>query len=858
MPIQSEKNQSFEIKAPTDGFVVTIDHVPDPVFAEETLGPGIAIEPLGDTLCAPLDGKIIQCAPTKHAVTIEAAPGVEILVHMGIDTVAMKGEGLSLLVKEGDKVKAGTPLIRFDVDLLAQHVTSLISPLVSIGKQKFSIEVLKTGKITQGAPMARLMPVEAIKNTSNANEHNKTVKGQATLALENGMHARPASKLKAIAENKQVKITLGHKNRTADAGSITELLNLGLMEGDKVTITIAGANAADALEDVRLLLQTPEGVEKINVAEKAAGKKSDTSKGLYYGVVASNGYAVAPLFPFTVALPSFPENSKDKQKEKEKFLSSLNVLQKTLDKSIQAVAGTPQADILFAHRALLDDDDLTVRTLALIEEGKSAAFSWKRALDEHITNLEKSPNPLIRERTGDMRDLQIQLVNLLVGRASKTHDVDPQSANKIIVAHDLTPSQMIALAALKPAGICLEAGGITSHVAILCRGSGIPCIMGVGEALLKAAANEKGEAILDAENGVLELSPSKARIADVQKMIKERHKNEEKERTDAHKPAVSKDKHTIEVGGNIANALEAERAYQSGGDGIGLFRSEFLFLDRDQAPTIKEQYSEYQRAVDAMQGKPVVIRTLDIGADKQLSWLRISDSPNPALGVRGIRLLESNPTLIEDQLKALLEVNAKPLANGKSSLQIMLPMVSDVTDIIATRKVIERFVKEMGLKKKKGFIMPQIGAMIEVPSAALTVETIAKEADFLSIGTNDLTQYTLAMDREETHLAHRLDVLHPAMLRLIGICVADAKKHDCPVAVCGAAAGDPVAGIVLAALGVDELSVEPSNIAATKARLRKANLKEIKTKVSQLMAVADGAELRQALTSYLKEKAVLS
>lgn len=860
MPIKNKKeNQSLEMKAPVDGFVVTIDHVPDPVFAEETLGPGIAIEPLGDTICAPIAGKIIQCAPTKHAVTIEAEPGVEILVHMGIDTVAMKGEGLTLLVKEGDKVKAGAPLIRFDVDLLAQRVTSLITPLVLIGKRKLSILPLATGKVSKGAPMARLIPAdEALKEAVEPTDKSKAVKGEAILALENGMHARPASKLKAIAEKHLVKITLSHNKQSADAGRITELLNLGLMEGDKIILTISGANGAAALEEARTLLQTPEGVEKIKATAPSASKKSNAAKGLYYGVVANGGHAVAPLHRFTIALPPFAEKGKDIKKEKEKFISSLNILQKSLDKSIQAVAGTSQAGILSAHRAILDDDDLTLRTLSLIETGKSAAFSWKSALDDYITVLEKSPNLLIRERSGDIRDLQIQLINLIVGRASKTHDVDPQSAGKIIVAHDLTPSQMIALAAIKPAGICLEAGGITSHVAILCRGAGIPCLMGVGNTLLDTAANEKGEAILDAQKGVLELHPSQTRISAVQKMMEEHRKAGEQERTEAQKPAVSKDKRDVEVGGNIANAHEAERAFESGADGVGLFRSEFLFLDRDQAPTIEEQRAEYQKALDAMQGKPVVIRTLDIGADKQLSWLRISDCPNPALGVRGIRLIESNTQLIEDQLRALLQVNAKPLKSGKSTLQIMLPMVSDVTDVIATRKLIERLIKEMGLKKKKSFLMPQIGAMIEVPSAVMTVETISKEVDFLSIGTNDLAQYTLAMDREETQLAPRLDVLHPGLLRLIDFCVEGAKKHQCPVAVCGAAAGDPVAGIALAAIGVNELSVEPGNVAATKARLRRANLKQIKTEINRLMTAVNGAEMRKALTHYLKEKDVLN
>jgi len=854
MDLQS--SASYSLKAPVDGLVVSIQNVPDPVFASETLGPGIAIEPLGNTLCAPAAGKIIQCAGTRHAVTLELAKGVELLLHLGLDTVNLNGEGLTLLVREGDTVTAGTPLIRFDIDKVASKAASLVTPIVSIGENPLRFVARAHGRVAMGEPFAELAPAE--KNTgagtvpagTAAAKVEKTVR----LALENGLHARPASRLKAIGDKYDAQILLRHQDREAPASRITALLNLGLMHKDTITLVVSGAQAEAAAAEAKLLLETAEGIEAAAIQQPE--KQQDINKGILHGAVASPGYAVGIFRHFTAALPDIPEPGRGANVEKEQFLHAMRSLQTRLESAAQASHHGSQADILAAHHALLDDDELIVNTLTQIQAGKSAAFAWKATLDGRIATLARSANPLIRERTVDLRDLQLQLVNLLLGDKGQTPEINPALAGAIVAADDLTPSQMIALASVRPAGICLAAGGVTSHVAILCRSAGIPCLMGLGAHSVDSALFDGRTVILDADTGTLEFKADGKRLASAQKHIEEQNKKLEKARKEAHKPVKTKDGTHILVGANIASGIEAENSFAQGADAVGLFRSEFLFLDRNDAPTAEEQQAQYQAAVDAMQGKPVVIRTLDIGADKQLSWLKISDSPNPALGIRGVRLVSTSPELMETQLTALLQVKAKALKGGKSALQIMLPMVSDPEDFTAVRNMMDRLAHKLKLDKDKDFVMPQLGCMIEVPSAALMTETLAKTADFFSIGTNDLTQYTLAMDREESKFGARLDVLHPAVLRLITICCKGAARHKRPVAVCGAAAGDEIAGLTLAALGVDELSMEPQRIAATKQRLCKTDLKALRKQVDKALSLDNGAQVRAALGAWLKTRKI--
>jgi phosphocarrier protein len=852
--------QQYTLLAPTSALVVPITEVPDPVFAQNMLGLGVAFNPLGNELCAPITGKIIQCAPTAHAVTIEAAEGVELLMHFGIDTVMLKGDGITMLVKEGDWVEAGTPLIRFDRSQIEARVPSLITPIIAIGSTPLHIAYLASGSLAQGEVLAILSTEAAslspeIQAKALPTSSDETYSIQALLALENGLHARPATKLKKMASDAQVTASLiNTSGQEADVQRLTALLNLGLAAGDTVTVKVCGPNSQTVAEAMQLLLETPEGV-----ANHSSGTDTppllanDITAGLFRGVTASHGLALGALRPFIFSLPTYPEEGVSIAHETSLFTEKLTQFKTQLNYAMHAAAkDTDKAAILDAHLALLDDDSLSDDCLKYIQQGKSAAFAWKTCLEERIAVFHQSNSQVIRERAADLRDLQLQLLQLLLGIPTAHKGIDPSLAGAIVVADDLTPSQMMALAHIKPAGICLAKGGATSHVSVLCRGAAIPCLVGMGPSILTLSFDLNASALLNASEGLLEANPSADRLAAIKVLMNETLKANETANQNAQLPAISLDKVHIHVAANITHGEEAQRAFSMGADAIGLFRSEFLFLDRQDSPSIEEQRLEYQAAVDGMQGKPVIIRMLDIGADKQLPWLDLGHCPNPALGIRGTRLIELHSQLITDQLEALLSVKAPLLPNGQSALQIMLPMVSDVNDVLAIRKHIELSINRLNLRQRPDFVTPQIGVMIEVPSAALMAGQLARVADFFSIGTNDLTQYTLAMDREEPKLGAKLDVLHPAVLQLIHLTCLAAQETGIPVGVCGASAGDDIAALVLAALGVTELSVETQRLASIKAKLRAANLAAIREETLTSMAfMRDGSHMRAAMRRYL-------
>jgi phosphocarrier protein len=396
-------------------------------------------------------------------------------------------------------------------------------------------------------------------------------------------------------------------------------------------------------------------------------------------------------------------------------------------------------------------------------------------------------------------------------------------------------------------GICMAEGGATSHVAILARSKGVPCLVALGSALLDVAIDE--DVVLDADNGRLELRPDAARLQDIQTLRTQRFEQRQRQQQHAHLPAQTQDGVVIEVAANVASRADAENAQLNGADGVGLLRTEFLFVDRSTAPTEDEQLSAYQSVLDAMPEKPVIIRTIDVGGDKQLEYLPLPVEANPVLGLRGIRLGQARPELLDQQLRALLRI--KPLARCR----ILLPMISEVGELLAVRARIDALALEAGISER-----PELGVMIEVPSAALLAGQLAEHADFLSIGTNDLSQYTLAMDRDHAGLAARVDALHPALLRLIAMTCTAAQEKGRWVGVCGALASDPLATAALIGLGVRELSVSPPQVPEIKARVRELDVRQCEALAQHLTNLTSAEDVRDACrtfqTQVLSRKAI--
>ncbi|MFC3282396.1 phosphoenolpyruvate--protein phosphotransferase [Litchfieldella rifensis] len=829
---------SLMLKAPFDGIVVLLADVPDPAFAEGILGEGIALDPLGDTLHAPCDGEVVQCARAKHAVTLRTDMGIEVLLHLGLDTVNLDGQGIELLVEVGSRVESGAPLCRFDADRLARGATALITPLIvtdGAGWQVRPLTALASGsRVRCGEPLLRLEAAEAAPSATT-DATGSAQERALTLALGGGLHARPAARLRAIAQRHEVTLTVVAEENEADSASLSALMNLGLAHGSSLTLMARGAHAELALDEAEALLTTPEAEEH---GQEAPSESLPTAgEGQLPGLVASPGLALGPLVPYRAALPEVPVDGEGDAVERLRLRQALVRVGESLQASMHRAERDGQAaeaEIFAAHQAWLEDPDLQAAAGVRLAAGRSAGHAWREALDAEADRLLATGNALLMGRVADLRDLQCRVMAELADPQGKPGLDLPAGA--IVIAEDLTPSELVTIASRQPAGLCLAAGGTTSHVAILARARGIPCLVAMGERVLRMASSDR--AVLDAEQGLLEPTPDAERLAAVEANIRDNARRAAEEREAAQAPATTVDGRDVEVGANVGSAAEARLAAEQGADGIGLMRSEFLFLERRSAPDEEDQRCEYQAAVEALGGKPVIIRTLDIGADKQLPYLMLPQVPNPALGVRGVRLWQRHPDLLDSQLRALLRV--EPL----ETLRIMVPMVSDASELHWVRGRMQSLAKEQGLT-----ILPRLGAMIEVPSAALCAASLAEEADFLSIGTNDLTQYVLAMDREDPHLAARADVLHPGVLHLIQATVTGAAGK-CPVGVCGAAAGDPLAALVLVALGVDELSVEPARIPAIKAAIRRLDARTLADELPALLRLADAMAVREHLAAW--------
>ncbi len=842
----SDSSQTLTLLAPVAGLVVPLAAVPDPVFAGLALGEGIALDPLGECLHAPCDGEVVQCARTHHALTLRTSAGVELLLHLGLDTVELQGRGIEPLVAVGDRVRAGDPLCRFDADALARGASALITPLVITETAGWR---LREPTLTAGSRVALGDPLLVLE--AAVAESRETVSGgpeaerRLTLALAAGLHARPAARLRAIAREHGVSLDVHHEGaESASAESVSALMNLGLTEGAALRLTARGDNAEAALDAAEALLTTPEAEAHPAPTPQATPNEAlgeALEEGELAGLVASPGLALGPLVHYRPPLPAVPHDGEGEAVEAPRLTQALTRVGEALARDeAEATRGgqTAEAEIFAAHGAWLADPDLAAAAGERIRAGRGAGQAWREALDAEAERLTATGNALLAARVADLRDLQRRVMAELSEAAEPALPEFPEGA--LLVAEELTPSELVAVAARRPAGLCLAGGGTTSHVAILARARGLPCLVAMGPALLTAVDAAPSEAaILDAERGRLAVAPSEARVAEVSARLEARRHEAEAARAAAFEAAITRDGREVEVCANIGGAEEARLAAEAGADGVGLLRSEFLFLERDSAPDEATQRDEYQAALAALGGKPVIIRTLDIGADKQLPYLRLPAVPNPALGVRGARLWASHPELLETQLRALLGVT--PL----ETLHIMLPMVSEAGELRQVRQRLEAIAAELGLAAR-----PRLGAMIEVPSAALCAGSLAAEADFLSIGTNDLTQYTLAMDREDPALTARADVLHPAVLRLIQATVAGAKGR-CPVGVCGAAAGDDLAAPLLVALGVDELSVEPARVPAVKAALRRLDAAALAAELPELLALDDAAAVRERLTAWL-------
>ena len=835
-------SETLSLTAPLSGVIYLLERVPDPVFAQKLVGDGISIDPTDACLLAPCAGEVMHLHPAMHAITLRAKGGVEVLMHIGIDTVSLKGEGFTPRVKIGDRVETGAPLIEFDLDRIATHAKSLLTEIIIANGDTVQSMERASGTVKAGSDTLLKLTLSN-GSTAPKNGEGTTVTSDAILIPNRtGLHARPAAVLANVAKSFQSEIKLQLEDRTANARSITSLMALDVKHGDKVVLVAKGPDAKSAVEKLAKLIAEGLGDEGctpapapattvvLKIAQPPPRPRSDDPN-ILLGVAASPGIAVGKVFQVRREDIAVEEEGQGVEREKAKLNEALGKARGQLEAlraQLHSKADPAKAAIFAAHAELLDDPDFLDIATSAIAKGKSAAFGWKTAAKLHAERLASLRNELLAQRANDVRDVGWRVLELLTGvsRHAPTYPV-----GSILIAEDLTPSDTATMDRDRVVGFATMRGGATSHVAILARSLDIPAVAGIEPAALDVPNGTP--VILDASKGSLRLNPPPAEI----EKIKERQTRHEARRREdiAHalQPATTSDGEHVEVFANIGGVKDAGQVIEVGGEGVGLLRSEFLFMDRTAAPSEDEQTESYAAILRALgPDRSVIIRTLDVGGDKPLPYLPIPREDNPFLGERGIRVGLDRPEVLRTQLRALLR------ASSGSKLQVMFPMIATVQELRDAKAMLAEEAASLGIAP-----FP-CGIMVEVPAVAVMARTFAAEADFFSIGTNDLTQYTLAMDRGHPKLAPKVDALNPAVLRLIAQTVDGAHAYGRMVGICGGVAGDPHAVPILVGLGIDELSVSLPAIPTVKAQIRRLNHATCRDLAQRALTCATAEEVR--------------
>ncbi|MBS1181713.1 MAG: ptsP [Proteobacteria bacterium] len=829
------------LHAPIGGWLVSIADVPDPVFSGRILGDGFAIDPTDATLRAPFAGVVTSVHRAHHAVTLRAEDGAEVLMHIGLDTVALKGDGFTPHVAEGDRVKTGDPLISFDMDVISQLVRSLVVPVVLTNGERFTLTVPAVGReIAAGDEVASIASLGEVAPSQAGTSAGEAVIFKARVADPHGIHARPAGLIAEAAKSGAAEVVIRLGDRTASAASPVGLMLLGAQHNDELTIEAKGADGAEVANRIALLLggpeeaapaaplATPEAI--VSPATEAPALWGLGVAQTIEGTTASPGLAVGVSVRITSEDFEISESGADVEQEIKELRAALQTAAADISTKIAASKGQ-QAEILAAHRSFVEDPDLRDAAWTLIRDGKSAAFAWKTAIDRQVAALRKLGNPVLAERASDLEDVRHRVLAILLG-VSGSATALPEYA--IIFAADLLPSQFADLDVKKVAGIVLAHAGPTAHVSILAASKGIPAVVAAGVGVLCVPDGQP--VVLDADRATVRINPPAGEMTDIRAAVVRRRERFAASHAAAQAECRMADGNRIEVVANLGSPADVAVALESGAEGCGLMRSEFLFLNRTTAPSEDEQYAQYQAIADGLKGRPLIIRTLDAGADKDVPYANLPKEENPALGLRGVRMSLWQPELLRTQIRALLRV--KPYGQSK----ILLPMIATLADLRDVRKVIDAEMTALGRT-----VPIEVGIMVEVPSAALISKTLAAEADFLSVGTNDLAQYTLAIDRVNPRLAKQLDPFHPAVLRLIQLTVEGAKAHDRWVGVCGSLASFPLAAPVLIGLGVTELSATAGSIAEIKAMVRTLDMNKCKAVAEAALALESGEAVRRML-----------
>ncbi len=804
-------------------------------LARQMGGEEVSVEPAGGAG----DGVIGTDAERVREAITRAMSDDGVLVLMDLGSALMSAEmAVELLEGDGRVVLSEAPLIEGAVAAAASARTG--APLDEVAAEARGALAMKVSQLDgegDGAGSGDALPGAGAQDAADVPEVRLVV------ANELGLHARPAALVVELAArfDADLRLATAGGRGPVSARSLTGLMTLGARKGDELVARASGAQADDALRALAQLVRNGFGEDGRAVQPAPGGAPPDpgpsTGEPLQpgarlRGLPASNGVALGPLRhleqPLEAPAQRRPAGGPEQERGRlQHALGSVRVAtEHTRDRLIQRGAAA-EAEIFSAQTALLSDESLLQRAGDAIAGGSSAETAWFEASEESAAALRGLDNALLRERAVDVEDIARQVLAVLSGE-----DPRPRlNEEGILALSELTPAQAAAIDGRLVRGIATARGTPTSHAAIIARGLSVPAVVGFGPALL--GIPEGTTVVLDGEAGTLDVSPDEetqgAARENMERIARRRRAVSQR----ASEPALTRDGARIEVSANVGAMEDARRAVEMGADGVGLLRTEFLFLERAEMPTEDDQADALREICAVLGDRPVVVRTLDVGADKPLPALPLQPEANPFLGRRGLRLSLAEPNLFATQLRAIVRVAAD------YPLRVMFPMVATVGELEAALAAVK---KAQAATDSDGRL--EVGIMVEVPAAALLAGRLAGRAEFFSIGTNDLTQYTMAAERGNERVADLLAGPQPAVLALVKSTVAGARARGRRVAVCGELAGDPAAAVLLVGLGVKELSMSAPLIPEVKEMLRAVSLEQAKGAADQALEAADASVAR--------------
>ena len=762
--------------------------------------------------------------------------------------------GVLVLMDLGSALLSAEMALEFLPPDQQPYVKLCAAPLVE-GTMAAAVQAMVGGSLAQvlaeaeGALAVKAEQLQLAVATEKVNEPNSAVSSftsspdttnrhEITLVVQNkmGLHARPAANFVQTTNQFQADISVQKGGAIANAKSINQVATLGVRQGESIVITAVGSDSAEAIAALDKLAAENFGEAEGDLAAdlpKPEGAPA-VEAGELRGLAASPGIAIGPVLQYRPKLPTIErETGKDSVVEWQRLQTAVQTavaeIERLQSQTMQQV-GADEAAIFAAHRLIVQDPDLQATVKRTLDNDKiNAEAAWQAAIEETAAAYQNLDDPYFQARAADVHDVGNRVLRHLLGVKMPSLQAERPY---VLVAADLTPSDTARLDPALVLAICTELGGTTAHSAILARALGIPAVVGVGNQL---AAIKDGQMLgLDGRTGQMWLEPDDARIAVLQQAQAAWRAEQEAAKAASQAVAYTADGVRIEVAANIGGPNDVDVALSFGAEGVGLFRTEFLFLDRSAAPSEEEQLSVYRQVVAGMGKRPLIIRTLDVGGDKPLPYLDLGEEENPFLGWRGIRFCLDKPEIFMPQLRAILRVSVAD-DGSPANVKLMFPMIGTLTELRRAKAMLQTVREELEAENLPFDPEMSVGIMIELPSAVAVADLLAAEVDFFSIGTNDLTQYVMAADRGNANVAELAQAFQPAVLRMIWQTAVAAKEAGIWLGMCGELAGNALATPLLVGLGLTELSMAAPAVPAVKGALSKWSLVEAEKLAAEVL-----------------------